>query len=139
MTLSHRELAERAYRAFRENDVEALPAIYHPEVALSIEHWEGFPETGPLHGHEGAEELLQMLRGIFGEFDIRLVKFTEIGEDRAFLEVALTLEGKSSGVGLDVSLGQIVEFRDGLIYHVETYYDEDKARRDAGLAEGREA
>ena len=133
---AHSDLVHRSYRAFRENDLEALLATYHPEAVFDFTHWEGFPEAAVYRGRTGTEEVFRMLRDVFGEFNVQPIEIIEVGADRVLITGRLTIRGKASGVELDAPpFAQVAEFRDGLIARVENYSDVEAARRAVGLAE----
>jgi ketosteroid isomerase-like protein len=129
------DLIHHSYRAFRENDLDALLAAYHPEAVLDFTHWDGFPDAPVYRGRAGTEQVLRMLRDVFGEFNVQPVEITEAGPGRVLIEGRLTIRGKASGAEVDAPpFGQVAEFRDGLIARVDNYSDIDAARRAAGLA-----
>jgi ketosteroid isomerase-like protein len=128
------DLIDRSYRAFRENDLEALLAAYHPEAVLDFTHWEGFPDAPVYRGRAGTEQVLRMLRDVFGVFNVQPVEIVATAPDRVLIEARLTIRGKASGAEVAAPpFGQIAEFRDGLIVRVDNYSDLGAARRAAGL------
>jgi ketosteroid isomerase-like protein len=136
VSLSHTELATRAFGAFRDNDLGALLAVYHPDAEITFEHWEGFPESTVYRGHAGVEQVLEMMRDVFGEFEPRLMEMHEVGGGRVLAKVVVIGQGMASGVEVEATIWQIVHHRDGLIWSVDTYGDEDAARAAAGLVGG---
>ena len=62
MSVDRVDVIERSYRAFRDDDVEALLALYHPEAVWDMTHWEGFPDAQAYRGLAGIEEVIRMLR-----------------------------------------------------------------------------
>jgi ketosteroid isomerase-like protein len=130
------DLINRSYKAFRDDDLTTLLTLYHPEAVWDFTHWEEFPDAPIYRGLAGVEEVLRMLRDVFGEFDIHPVEIVEVGENRMFVKARITIRGKASGIEVDAPpYAQIVEFRDGLTALVQNYSDVDAARRAAGLTQ----
>jgi ketosteroid isomerase-like protein len=134
MSVDRVDVIERSYRAFRDDDVEALLALYHPEAVWDMTHWEGFPDAQAYRGLAGIEEVIRTLRDVFGELDVRPVQIREAGPNRVLVKGALRIRGRTSGAEVDAPpFAQIIEFRDERIVRVENYTDVDAARQAAGL------
>lgn len=133
MPSRHIELINRSYAAFRDRDLETLPGLYHPDAVITFANWEMFPEGTVYRGHEGLEGVMSLVRDVFGGFDMRVVDATDIDESRVLIEASLEVRGMASGVEVDAKLWQFAEVHDGLIHYVDTYSDEDAARRAASL------
>jgi ketosteroid isomerase-like protein len=130
----HRDVIERSYQAFRDNDLDTLLSLYQPDAVWSMRRWDGFPDADLYHGLAGIEEVLRILRDVFGEFNVRPIEVVELGDGRCFVEGRMAIRGRASGVEVAVPpFAQIIEFRDDLIALVENYADIDEARRAAGL------
>ena len=100
-----------------------------------LTHWEGFPDAQTYRGLAGIEEVLQMLRDVFRELDVRPVQIREARRRPRLGQGPLRIRGRTSGAELDAPpFAQIIEFRDELIVRVENYSDVEAARRAAGLA-----
>jgi ketosteroid isomerase-like protein len=131
---AHAELIERSYRAFRDDDIEALLGLYHPEAVFDMTHWEGFPDARSYRGLAGIEEILRTLRDVFGQLNVRPVEIVDVETNRMFVKGSMSIRGKVSGVELEVPpFAQIFEFRDDLILRADAYSDLHAGRRAAGL------
>jgi ketosteroid isomerase-like protein len=99
-------------------------------------HWEGFPEQPIYRGEEGLREVLKLLHEDIGVLENRPIEIIDLGDQRAFVKGGMRIRGTGSGIELEVPpFGQLIEFRDGLIFRVDNYSDLAKARRAAGLPE----
>ncbi len=134
MSTNRADVIESSYRAFRDDDVEALLALYHPQAVWDMTHWEGFPDEPIYRGLAGVERLLVVLRDVFGEFDVHPVEILEADEDRVFVKARMRIRGRASGAEVDAPpFAQIIKFEDHLIAVVENYTDLNAAREAAGL------
>jgi ketosteroid isomerase-like protein len=134
---THAELIRRSYRAFREDDLETLVALYHPEAVWDMTHWQDFPEASIYTGLSGTRDVLRLLRDVFGELDVQPVEIVEVGEERVLVVGLMTVRGKLSGVEVQVPpFAQVIEFRDNLIARVDAYSDAEAGRRAVGLTSG---
>jgi ketosteroid isomerase-like protein len=134
---THAELIRRSYRAFREDDLEALLALYHPEAVWDMTHWQDFPEASVYSGLSGTKDVLRLLRDAFGEFDVQPVEIVEAGEERVLVMGRMTVRGKASGAEVQAPpFAQVIEFRDNLIARVDAYSDAEAGRHAAGLTSG---
>jgi ketosteroid isomerase-like protein len=134
---THAELIRRSYRAFREDDLEALLGLYHPEAVWDMTHWQDFPEASVYTGLSGTKDVLRLLRDAFGEFDVQPVEIVEAGEERVLVVGRMTVRGKASGAEVQAPpFAQVIEFRDNLIARVDAYSDAEAGRRAAGLTSG---
>ena len=134
MPSPYAELIERSYRAFREDDLPTLLAAYHPDAVWDMTNWEGFPDANIHRGRSGIEEVLRMLRAVFGELDVQPLEIIDVGPDRVFVRGGMSIRGKASGVEVGVPpFAQVFEFRDNLIARADAYSDLEAGRRAAGL------
>ena len=130
----HTEIVKRSYDAFRENDIDRLLELYHPEAVWELTHWEDFLEETVYEGRAGIRRVLEMLQGDVGIIRNDVVEIVELGDGRVFVAGETTVRGASTGIEVDMpAFGQIIEFRDGQISRVDNYSDVAAARAAAGL------
>lgn len=136
MSSSRAEVIERSYRAFREDDVDALLALYEPDAVWDFSNWEGFPDAPTYSGRDSVGSVLRMLRDVFGELEISPTDVVDAGDDLVFVEGTIRVRGRASGVEVGAPpYAQLIRFRGERILRIDNYTDVEAARRAAGLAE----
>jgi ketosteroid isomerase-like protein len=125
------EIAQRAYAALRDDDVDQFLTYLDPEVEwhsliLEIE--------GVFRGHDGVRRWWQELRSVFPDWDPSIVEIRDLG-DWVLVHAGGTGSGTASGVGLFEDFWQIARFRDGLMIWYGAFRREDEALEAAGLSE----
>jgi ketosteroid isomerase-like protein len=127
---TYTELAERGYRAWNEDDLEALLAICHPEVEY---HASGvFPGLEPVYlGEEGMRRWWHT----FHEPWRRIKVIPErIAERPNGVAVLIRFEGTGRhGIETTMQFINTIEVRDGLAYRFDSQPPTDEAIRELGL------
>ena len=122
------------YAATGPEDAESR---FHPDVVL-VQTQEMIGTAGEFHGYEGLAELTAELEEAFAELEWNPTEATEL-EDGRFLVLLEPRVVSNQGVDLSVEiaggwLGHLITMHeDGRVLRLETYLDEAKARRAAGL------
>lgn len=123
------QLLRAAYAAWNAGDLEAATAHAAPDVEVVQD-----PELpGAFHGR-GPETLRGWLGSFFetwDEFRVELERVVRHG-DRVVALARVHARGKASGIDVDVRVGHVATFRQGLIVRFETYGDPEAALRAAG-------
>jgi ketosteroid isomerase-like protein len=127
---TYTELAERGYRAWNEDDLEALLAICHPEVTY---HTSGvFPGLQPVYpGEEGIRRWWADFHEPWREIKVIPERIAERPEGVAVL---IRFEGIGRG-GIETSMRFIntIEVRDGLAYRFDSQPLTAEAVEELGL------
>jgi ketosteroid isomerase-like protein len=125
------EIARRHYDAFQNQDWDAFFALYDPEVEVDLSR-SGIPDGGIHHGHEGVRAAWAKWRGVWDDYSFEVEELTELN-DRVLSLTRIHARSKGQGVGTEVSAGEVLTVRDGLIVHFVNFLDRDDALREAGL------
>jgi hypothetical protein len=91
---------------------------------------------GAYEGHAGVERFLADNREAFGEFRARYDEVLDLGGGRLLAAGSVYVRGKESGADSVVETAGIAIMRDGRLARWEDLGDRERARREAGLAEG---
>jgi ketosteroid isomerase-like protein len=86
---------------------------------------------GQLQLASALDELLQAAK----DYTMELREVIDLDNDRAFAVYDLSLEGKTSGIGVTATMFAVVELQDGLIARLDEYPDRAEALEAAGLSE----
>jgi ketosteroid isomerase-like protein len=125
---------QSSYRAFRENDPDALVALYHPDAVWDLTAYGAWPEDPVYRGRDGIRAMLDFMWEVNEKYDNQVLEIVPAGPERYFVRGEITLTGAGSGIEMrSPEFGQLITFRDGLILRVEQYYLAEDARRAAGL------
>jgi ketosteroid isomerase-like protein len=125
------EIARRHYDAFQNQDWDAFFALYDPEVEVDLSR-SGIPDGGIHHGHDGLRAAWARWRGVWDDYSFEVEELTEL-DDRVLSLTRIHARSKGQGVGTEVSAGEVLTVRDGLIVHFVNFLDRDDALREAGL------
>jgi ketosteroid isomerase-like protein len=127
------ELARRAIEAYNAHDLEALIALYDPEIELHST----FAAVGGAvyHGHDGVRKYFRDLEDAWeGAVRIEPEAFFDLGEQTLVFNM-LHGRGRQSGVEVAMPVALLARWRDDLIVHFKGYAHREDALRDLGLSE----
>ena len=91
-------------------------------------------EATVYRGHLGISEGLRDLHDSFGELQIEVSEFQEVG-DRVLGTGRIRTRGKESGAEFDSVFGAVIEFKNGKATQIRSYLDLGEALEAAGLRE----
>jgi ketosteroid isomerase-like protein len=124
------EIAERGYRAWNEDDLEAMVAICHPECEY---HSSGvFPGMEPVyHGREGIRRWWETFHEPWREIKVNPQRIAERPDG---VDVLIRFEGLGrQGIETTMEFINTMEFRDGLIYRMSARSATDETIMELGL------
>lgn len=128
MTGSNAEIVRGMYDAFNRGDPAAAFAVVDPEIEVE---YRGvvIDAEGSYRGYEGIGSLMGTILESFdvAGFTIELEDLAEKG-DRVAVALHQTATGRSSGVPVDIRIGQVWTFRGGKAVRWEIYKSWDEAR-----------
>jgi ketosteroid isomerase-like protein len=124
------EIVRRALDAFSSGDAVAFAELTTPDIewTVGLAAVEGEVFTG----WEGVETYFERLRSAWDEFRFLADEFHDRGD---VVLVLGRLQGRSRGAGVPVEspVGAVWELRDGRIWRLRAYLDQDRSREVAGL------
>jgi ketosteroid isomerase-like protein len=121
------ELLRRAYAA---RSLDEFGEYLHPDAVLH--QAAEIPDSDTYHGRE------EFLRGLgrwledWERFRYVPVEVLE-APNGIFMQLNMVGRGKGSGVKIEQQVFNVWEMRDGLAWRCKVYWDEEPARREAGL------
>jgi ketosteroid isomerase-like protein len=127
---AYTELAERGYRAWNEDDLEALLAICHPEVEY---HTSGvFPGLEPVYrGKDGMRRWWETFHEPWRQIQAIPERIAERPDGVAVL---IRFEGTGRhGIETTMQFINTIEVRDGLAYRFDSQPPTDEAISELGL------
>ena len=129
MSQENIDIAQRAFSALKQGDIEAFLVLLDPEIewnslVLEIE--------GTFHGHDGVREWWQSLRSTFPDWQPSIVDIRD-HEHRLLIHARGNGRGAASGAGVDEDFWQAAELRDGLIVWYGAMRTETEALEAFGL------
>jgi ketosteroid isomerase-like protein len=132
MSQENVEIVEQMVEAFNRRDLDHLEARSTPDM-----EWEtamGAIEAEVFKGFDGAETYIERLGDAWGEFQTIAEDVRDVGE-RVLMLGRIVGRGKGSGVGVEMPLGQVFDFRDGKVCRIRSYLDHGEALRALGLGQ----
>jgi ketosteroid isomerase-like protein len=131
--LDKRKDVEDTWDAINARDFETLAELLHSQgefrsvIAAS--------EGEVYYGIDGLRKWAGNVDATWANFHTELVEFHDAGEDKAVVISRVTGQARQSGVPLDVSMGQVITWRDGKPWLNEAFTDPRKALEASGLQE----
>jgi ketosteroid isomerase-like protein len=112
------QLVRDSYAAFHGLDVDALLPLYDPDCEWHTGTASAALGQATYRGHDGLRALVADLREVFPDWHPRILE-SRLREDGALLaHFNATSSGAMDGAGIDITGGQIVEFRNRCIVRV---------------------
>jgi ketosteroid isomerase-like protein len=125
MSQENEALIRGGYAAWNRHDVEAILALFHPDI-----RWEGYshiPESGTLVGRTEVELWLNRFLDAWGELDIELTDLIDT-DDAVIALVRFRGTGKGSGVKVEGGVdAHVWTVRDGKVVAVRLYQGTEEA------------
>jgi ketosteroid isomerase-like protein len=126
---------ERALEAINRRDVDAFLAEMDTEVEFHAVLQALLGGEGTVYrGHGGVRAWFRDMNEAFAEFHVDYSEIRDLG-DRILASGRVRARGRESGAGIDAPIGALIEFRDGKVSKVLTYFDPTEALEAAGLPE----
>jgi ketosteroid isomerase-like protein len=114
------EVVNRAYRAFKDFDAEALIAVADPEIEFGTS---AAAPGGTYRGHTGVRRYMKEIEGAFGDrWDAEIERVADAGDDQVIVIARIFGEGKA-GEPLELRVGHVWELRDGKLLRGTVYLD----------------
>lgn len=98
---------------------------FHSALAMS--------EGEVYRGVEGLRSWARNADATWSEFRIEIEEIHDVGDDRIVAVLHLTGLARASGIPLDMRIGQVWTWRDGLVWRNASFTDPREAFRRAGL------
>jgi ketosteroid isomerase-like protein len=124
---------ERVIVAWNMGDLDAAFAECTPDFEYDLSHSAVPGLTGVFRGREGYLKFATTWRETMGPTRLDLVESEELDDGRLFVIVSQRATGPLSGVNVENSFAQILEFDGDKVSRAELFGDADEGRRAAGL------
>ncbi|HWG08681.1 MAG TPA: nuclear transport factor 2 family protein [Solirubrobacteraceae bacterium] len=134
MSRENVEIVRRVY-AHRQATGDILTDFIAPEYVWDMSHFRGWPEQQTYAGIDGARRFIREWTDAFDDWAIEVIAIHDAGDDRVVGVIQQRGRSKSTGLPVDMRLGQVFTIRDGKQVRMEMYDDPDDALKAVGLAE----
>jgi len=130
MTRDMLRMLDRGYEIlWRENDLERALGNLSPDFEWIVP---GHPEGELRRGPEATIAFFREWTEPWEELHVDW-KLEPAGPDRVLAELTMRGRGRGSGAPVEMHVGQLWTFREGVAASMVLYLDLDEARREAGL------
>jgi ketosteroid isomerase-like protein len=131
MSQENVEVALRYFEAWNAGDMDALRAVYHPDLIVRAP--DGWPEPGPFVGREAVVRQAQRMREPWDADELEPIGDYIDAGDRVVVRFIWRVAGR--GPEADVEMAVAITVRDGRIFNQEFFWDYAEALEAAGLRE----
>jgi ketosteroid isomerase-like protein len=128
---SNLEIADAANRTFNEHGVDAVAGFYTDDMEWRMPH--GWMEQSVYRGHQGLRELAGAWSDQFDDYRWDQVDLIEVDSNRVLGLYVTRGNIKGSGLPVELSVGLVLTFDEGLIRRADTYFSWDEAREAVGV------
>ena len=136
MSQENVEIVQAAFAAWNTGDMDAVFALYHPELVYHPRADE--PDPSPHVGRDAYERLTYGFLESFSEVTIEVLEVIDAGDHviaSTVLHVVLRGQGSASGAGVSDTYVFVYKLRDGLIVEGWEYRTKQEALEAVGLSE----
>jgi ketosteroid isomerase-like protein len=129
----NRRVARQTFEAIGARDLDALLALYDPEI--EFQPLTGMQvELGGYQGHAGVRRYLEEAAEVWDEMLPRVDDLHAVG-DHVVILGACAVRGRGSGAVSDNPMAWVLTFRDGKVTRHRAYRTSEEALDAAGLRE----
>jgi ketosteroid isomerase-like protein len=134
MSQENVEIVRELYERFDETH-QPVAEMLAPDFAWDMSTFVGWPEDPVYYGADGMARFLATWLENFEDWEVRLERLLDAGNDDVVAFVWQRARSTESGVAVEMSLAQIWTVRDGLAARMQMYADRAEALEAAGLSE----
>ena len=133
MSQENLEIIRRAWEAWLRGDIDALVSLWDPEVVFDLQHFQNWPETS-YHGVEGVRRFLTEWLEMWEDYEIDVDEILPPPDGRVVSLYTQRAKGGQSGIPMVLPMAQIVTVQNGKIIRFDSYDDQAKGLKAAGLS-----
>jgi len=133
MSQENVEVLRRGFEAMSSGDLPQLLAFIHPDFEVKIPS-EVSAEPDTYRGHEGIRRYFRSFEDGMEEIRFRPERFWDVDE-KVVVVVRLTAKGKSTGIPVEQTTGQVWTIADGKAVSARIFLHPADALKAAGLSE----
>jgi len=129
------ERVRASYAAIAARDAERLVAQYDPEVVWDFGPMAAATPQRIWEGHAGLRDMLDEFATTLADYDLQPLELRWHGEQMLVRGVFRAFVAHMPEVGVESTFGQVIDFREGLIFRVLNTDDPPPGWEDATPAE----
>ncbi len=133
MSRENVEVVYQGYAAVNRRDMHAFLELFHPEVEATS--WLMEAEGTVYRGKSGMREFMEDIFSVFPDWHGEVETTHDLG-DAVVVAVRVSGRAVESGVAVEDTGWQVVEFRDGRVVGIHGYRTEGEAVRAAAVRGG---
>ena len=134
MSQQNVELVKRAFEHFQAKG-DFMEEITRPDFVWDMSMFHGWPEQQIYEDLEEARRFIREWSEPFDDWQIEVEAVHDVGDDRVLVIVRQRGRSRSTGLPVDMVLGQLFTLRDGKQTRMQMYSDPAEALRAVGLQE----
>jgi ketosteroid isomerase-like protein len=130
MASTDHEIAQRMIAAWNSGNVDRMIEFWAEDGDWVYEDPPDLPDARVLRGREEVEAHLRDLIATLGEMELTVEEMADV-EDELLVVTRFTTQGAQSGIQVDATIFQLVDFENGRVRRYRTFTDRDQALRAA--------
>ena len=134
MSRENVELMRRALEYF-QTEGEFLVEVIAPDFVWDMSKFHGWPEQQLYEGVDEARRFIREWTEPFEDWGMDVEAIRDGRDDRVLVIIRQRGRARSTGMPVDMLLGQVYTIRDGRQTRMQMYSDPGEAMRDMGLEE----
>ncbi len=126
MASTDHEIAQRMIAAWNSGNVDRMTEFWAEDGDWIYEDPPDLPDARVLRGREEVEAHLRDLIETIGEMELTVEEMADV-HDQLLVVTRFTTQGAQSGIQVDATIFQLVDFDNGRVRRYRTFTDREQA------------
>jgi ketosteroid isomerase-like protein len=135
MSQQNVEVIRRIWEEWNRGDLNAVFALYAPDVEFDVTRYPEWPDADIARGREPVRRFFTEFLATWESYEGTLETLLDAGDDRVFAIIRQRFRGRGSGAGVEMHWAQIYTLRDGVIFRIQNFSDRAEALEAVGMKE----
>jgi ketosteroid isomerase-like protein len=129
------EIVRRAWEAWIRGDLDTLFETFDPAVEWDTTTFEGWPDPGVYHRHEGVRRFFEEWLAFWERYEAGVDEYLDVDDDRVLVLCWQRGSVRGSSVPVQMDWAQLCTLKRGFVCRMAAYSDRADALEAAGLRE----
>jgi len=133
MSQENVEIVRRAWEAWIRGDLDAIFETFDPAVEWDTTTFQGWPEPGVYHRHEGVRRFFEEWLAFWERYEAGVEEYVDVDDDRVLVLAWQRATVRGSSVPVQMDWAQLCTLKRGLVCRMAAYSDRGEALEAVGL------